>query len=204
MLSRNGQPAFGLGDFLGSPSLEDLRNLIYAKDYELNQIYKHYLSFEPVWKAQDVPAQQDWANDWNALIARFKQAKTEVQWIFTASKFTPTPDSMIIAENEWNVIIRSLRKNWDGKTGGQLAKGDEADLEYRLQGASKVSSDFSNEPQPQGDVDLAIFKAADKATRGIEAVASKIVNYVPVGLAIGAGVLVLIGGAYLLIVLRPK
>jgi hypothetical protein len=111
---------------------------------------------------------------------------------------------MIIAENEWNIIIRSLRKNWDGKTGGQLAKGDEADLEYRLQEASKVSSDFSNEPQPQGDVDLAIFKAADKATRGIEAVASKIVNYVPVGLAIGAGVLVLIGGAYLLIVLRPK
>lgn len=203
MLSRNGQPCFGLGEFLRQPSIEDLRNLINAKDYELNQIYKHYMSFWQTWESFDLPAKLDWANDWNALLARYKKAKADVQLAFDMARGQPWPDSIILAPDEWDIILRALRKNWDGKTGGTLEKGDEADLESRLQAASKVSSDFSHEPQPTGDVDLSIFKAADKATRGIEAVASKIVNYVPIGLAIGAGVLVLVGGAYL-IALLPR
>jgi len=194
---------FGLGTFLRQPSVEDLRNLINAKDYELNQIYKHYMAFWQMWETVDLPAKLDWANDWNALLARYKKAKETAQWAFDKAAGQPWPDSVILAPDEWNTVLRALRKNWDGKTGGTLEKGDEADLEFRLSAASHKSSDFSHEPQPTGDVDLEIFKAADKATKGIETVAGKIANYVPIGLAIGAGILVLVAGAYV-IALLPK
>jgi hypothetical protein len=162
----------GVGTILNMPSVFELRELVKAKDYTLSQIIKAYEAFEPAWKTSDKAEQEDFLSDLNAVRMRYALARAQAVIAMSAADLLswPLSDENVPAESEWNLVMRSVRRNWDGKTGGTLAKGDLSELNNRLAAAQKKPIDFSKMPQPTPgtDTDLKIFQAADDIKRGID------------------------------------
>jgi len=153
----------GVGTVANFASIAELRDLIKAKDYTLDQLGKAYKAFEPSWVTKDSSAQQDWLADWKALLFRYDGAHAKAEAAIFAAKAVPLDDRLIPAQIQWDAVLRSIRKNWDGHTGGELVKGDLQDLNNRLQSAQSKPIDYSNMPQPVigSDADLNLFQAAD-------------------------------------------
>lgn len=158
---------------LGDPSVADVKSLIEAKDFTLKRLANGWQAIAADWAARDPAAQQDFAIDLGALVDRYNVAKA-----FALGRMQGLA-SYSDATESWNAILKSLRQNWDEatQTGGALAKGDLSELDLRLERAGG-KPDYSGMPQPNvaDDHSLALFKAADKATRVIERTARDIVQ----------------------------
>lgn len=156
----------GTDPILGLMTVAELRDLLRAKDYQLKVLDRAAVS-HGVWS--DDARMADWNADFAALQARYATARRAAQLVIDAAEYNPIDDSLLPASAEFDGVMRALRKNWDGKTGGALAKGDMSELSARLE-ADGGAPDYSGTPQPRIDSDAAlrIYKAADVIVRTIE------------------------------------
>ena len=180
----------GTDPLLGLATVAELRDLLRAKDYQLKVLDRAAVA-HGVWS--DDAAMAKWQSDFAALQARYASARRAAQLVIDAAEYNPIADNLLPASAEFDGVLKALRKNWDGKTGGTLATGDMADLSARLE-ADGGTPDYSGTPQPQIDSDAALrlFKAADVIVRTIEK---------PGGVPLWAWAL---GGVGLLVALRSR
>lgn len=138
--------------FLNQETVDELRDLVSAKDYTVKQIQAARDAF--VWTG---PAADDWDRDWSALKLRYNAARVLAESAFTRAKMAVgVRDSLIPAPVEYDAILKAIRK-----TEGVETKGDLQELATRL-GRAGARVDFSKTPQPKAvDVDLQVYKAAD-------------------------------------------
>jgi len=197
MIYRGGRPAmgFGLGTIANFISVAELADLVRAKDYQVHQLYKTFLDFLPTWQTRDTRTAFDWQTDFAQLRTRYDTARTNAQRAIDAARYVPLPNSAIPAQDAWDDLLKSLRKNWDGTTGGALVKGDLADLSNRLEAAGG-HPDYSQTPQPdiRSDFDLNAFKAADVTIKTLEKTWPKaqVIGIGVVGVVVVAGVVYLL------------
>lgn len=138
----------------------DLEDLLRAKDYQFRQ---DSLARQALGTAPDPNWDRDFAERFGAYTIVHGKAQA-----FIAS----TPSflrAVAPAGDMYDAVLRSIRQNWNGTTGGMLLSNDLAALEQRLMRAGG-KPDYSQMPQPDpaNDLSLRIFQMADKATRAIE------------------------------------
>lgn len=146
---------------LGQPTVQDLKDLLAAKDYTIAQVGAAYNSFAAKWAAKDVAAQAQWFGDWSSLLARYGAAKSKAQGAIDAETNVATaliPDSTkVVPQSTWDGVLKALKQTYPDST---ITPGDLDDLNNRLTAAGKTPN-FSEMPQPAPDADLQIIKAAD-------------------------------------------
>lgn len=146
---------------LGQPTVQDLKDLLTAKDYTISQVGNAYNAFAAQWAAKDVAAQAQWFGDWSSLLARYGKAKSSAQSAIDAETNVASalfPDSTkVVPQSAWDGVLKALKQTYPNST---VTPGDLDDLNNRLTAAG-MTPDFSEMPQPAPDADLQIIKAAD-------------------------------------------
>lgn len=147
---------------LGQPTVQDMKDLLAAKDYTIAQVGNAYNAFAAQWAAKDVAAQAQWFGDWSSLNARYGAAKSKAQGAIDAESNIATamfPDSTkVVPQSAWDGVLKALKQTYPDNA---VSPGDLDDLSNRLTAAGQPQ-DFSKMPQPAPDADLQIIKAADK------------------------------------------
>lgn len=154
---------------LGQNTVDELRDLVAAKDYTIAQIDKAYAPFASAWRARDASAAEAWEADFAALRRRYAAAKVLAAEAFTRAQFTVgVRDSLIPASVEYDAILKAIRKDPNVQS-----RGDLQDLSDRL-AAQGVRIDYAKTPQPKAvDEDLQVYKGADTLLKKGEAAAEK-------------------------------
>ncbi|MFI5300689.1 MAG: hypothetical protein ACHREM_21615 [Polyangiales bacterium] len=158
-----------VGTVLGHASLAELRDLLRAKSYAIKQLELAYAELAPDWVVKFPADAQAWLTDWLALQTRYTAAAANANEAIDAAAYNPLDDTLIPAQSEWDMVMRSIRQMWDGEKGNQVVRGDFADMNNRLIDAGG-RPDYSQTPQPmiKSDADLRLFQAADVLVRQIE------------------------------------
>lgn len=138
---------------LGKHSVEELKQLLEAFDYTVDQVQKDFNAFEPEWSSRELDKERVWKNEWTALRKRYSSARKRAIFTILASNVVTLPFSMIPAEDEYEALRRALKRSPDGP----FETGDLQDLYNRLVLAQKRHTDFSEMPTPTGDVDLTVM-----------------------------------------------
>lgn len=180
----------GASSLASLATVAELRELVAAKDYTVKQMFEAYIAIRDGWRERNAAELALWESDYEGFRARYGEARGIADMNIDAAAWVPVPDNAIPAPDAWNAIMKAIRQNWDGTTGGALTRGDLLDLSDRIIKAGG-RPDYSKTPQPTAESDgaLELFKAADVATKKIEAAAKSGRDAVP-WLAVGAAALV--------------
>ena len=148
---------------LGDPSVYELRELRAAYDYEMSRLAGRWVEASPSWIAKDIAAAEAWRLDFEALQARYAAACVLADVAVARADAAIVSDKAVGAPLEWEAMIRALRPVTRG------TRGDFRDLTTRLHEAGYTAT-FPNVPQPNpdGDLQLQIFKASDVILRDVE------------------------------------
>jgi hypothetical protein len=156
---------------LGKQTIAELKDLLAAKDYTMGQIDRAYGDFAPSWVSRDPTTFTDWTGDWNALHKRYEAASAAARRAIDFAKLNPVGDSLIVADDEYQAVLKALKQ-----VDGTITKGDLQDLFVRIGAAGKVP-EVSRTPQPAApDADLHAYRAADTAVKAVEAAGKGIVS----------------------------
>jgi len=158
---------------LGMATIAELRDLLKAKDYTIDQLTEAWTGFLPTWAQRDLTGMQDYQHDFDALVSRYQKARARAQAaIDDAAYHRAHPgfgervpaDSLINAQSEWDGVLDALNPDW--RNNGR-PKGSLQDLNDRLQKAQGKAVDYRDMPQPaiNSDADLNLFKKADLLLR---------------------------------------
>lgn len=140
----------------GSYTVAELIDLLSAKDYEIEQIQKAIDS------RKGAAVDATFAADWKALQDRYNAAKTVANAAIAIAKVTPGPNSLIVADSEYQGVLKAVKQ--DPST---ITKGDLQDIHNRLDSAGSAPS-YPNMPQPDPDSDFEenAIKTLDKLPGG--------------------------------------
>jgi hypothetical protein len=151
----------------GSHTADELRDLVKAKDYDIDQIQKAYDDFAPSWQTQDAAGAADWLVDWKRFRDRYTAARLRSTIALTAADVVPGPDNLKPVETVWQGVLDALTVKGTSPAG---TKGNFQELHNRFATAQKKPVDFSKQPTPIAiDTDLQAYQGADKVVKGIEA-----------------------------------
>lgn len=154
---------------LGKQTVAELKDLLAAKDYTVGQLDRAYADFAPTWVNRDPTGFVDWTTDWNAFHGRYEGARTAAQRAIEFAKLNPVGDSLLVADTEYQGVLRALKQ-----VDGTITKGDLQDLYNRIAAAGKTP-DVSHTPQPVApDADLRAYKAADATVKAVETIGKDI------------------------------
>lgn len=166
---------------LTNPTASELRDLLAAKDYEIQQLTAAYLAFQPTWALKDAQAALLWAAAFAVLTDRYQKARQDAQAYLDAIDSGPVPPSLAPANQIWTDVLRSLRPE-----APKVVKDDIQDLTNRLVAAG-ATVDTSQEPQPSSpDIDLEYIKTTDAAAKALQRHATNTLYW-----GIGGGALLL-------------
>lgn len=144
---------------LGRATVDDLRDLIAAKDFTIKRIDEAFNRFLPTWGNRDPATANDWSADWAVFVQRYQRAHDVVELKGWLGMSPPIGSSVTPAGDEYEGILRALTE----KPGGGYSKGDIQDLYNRLVAAQKAPVDFTGMPQPKNaDPDLAYMNETGK------------------------------------------
>jgi hypothetical protein len=153
----------------GMHTVPELRWLVDSRDYFTRQV-QNKINLEWLsWHDKDGPAADQWLAEWAKFGNRYNDARGRAMDKITAAKYMfTTPDDLIVAENEWNGIIRAFQQVPYTRT-----KGDFGDLVRRL-GDVGIKVSFDKIPiDDTVDYDLKVYKTTDDVLKGIEDTAKK-------------------------------
>jgi hypothetical protein len=138
----------------GQHTVSELRELLKAKETQINDVQAAFDAFSPQWKKQDQPSWSAWSVDWNNFGQRFMSARAKANLVLLRP-LSGVADTTIPAESEYQGILRALTAKE-----GTFTDTDFQGLHNRLVAAQKKPIDFSNTPQPTaGDADLQLRNA---------------------------------------------
>jgi hypothetical protein len=144
---------------LGKHSLQEAIELLEVKNDQIKQVNAGYTQTAKQVDQQDPTFKADWdkfLENWRAFYAR------ERVILAVKGSTDPSPNSLITAENEYLDILAHLQA-----TPGRFQKGDFPDFVDRL---TKAKADFkvANRQFDSLDVDLEVYKKADKTVKTVE------------------------------------
>ena len=148
--------------FLGQYTIAELKDLLKAKDFEVQKVQSAYDNFKGQWSSSDPDTASAWLNDWNALLARYNAAKQNANIEISLVTFSPVPDNVNPADAEYQAVLRSLQQ-----TEGTVSPGDLQDLFSRVSAAlaaanqKPISEVGLPQPAASSDFDENTLKAAD-------------------------------------------
>jgi len=178
------------GTFMGNHTIQELKDLIAAKDVDMAQLNKQQADFTHTWMQSDPAACGLWLNDLQALNNRYDAAKASANTYLTISAADFTAGG---SEASYNAILDALNPMWRQNTS---APGSYGDLITRITAAgAKIQAWQVPQPTPNSDYDLNTYKASDTAVKGIEhaaSVTSQTVMPIVVAAAVGLVALVLL------------
>jgi hypothetical protein len=173
----------------GKYSLDELKDLLVAKDQEMVALEKAWRAFDPTWMGLDSAGDNAWLADFNALKARYAAARTVANAkAASAVDTSPSrkPDNEIVADAEYRGVLSALQKQ-----SGLVSPGDLQDLWNRLQGVQNAHAvSVGQAPAPiaeapvwqpgkGSDVDENRLKMADSSIAGAVAVAMAQAGLIP-------------------------
>lgn len=140
----------------GSYTVAELIDLLAAKDYEIGQIQ------QAIDSRHGNPVDATFAADWKAVQDRYNAAKTVANAAIALAKVTPGPNSMILADSEYQGVLKAVKQ--DPST---ITKGDLQDIHNRLDAAGSTPV-YPKMPQPDPDSDFEenAIKTLDKLPGG--------------------------------------
>lgn len=168
---------FGVIPVLGNHTRAELKDLIAAHTYSLDQLEKganDTFSKLPLDTA-------DWQADFAALRTRFEAAKKKGEALLES--FSILPANMSPAEDEYVGILKALKKTYPDQS---VSKGDLTDLDKRLTEYGG-HADYSLMPQPSSgsDIEMQALQVAQAATKPIDTAGKTI--FTPKNIALAAG-----------------
>jgi hypothetical protein len=156
----------------GLYSVAELKDLIAAKDTELQTLATAAASFEPTWKASAPSTEAAWQTDYQNLLSRYSLVRAEAEATISAGEFTPLPDADIPADTQYHLVLGALQQ-----TSGVVSPGDFQDIWDRLNAAIVATPSVSVNPLTQGppvpqpgkgtDTDLSAYQTTDSITRAL-------------------------------------
>lgn len=159
----------------GKYSVDELHDLVIAKDTELKSLEAAWRAFDPTWLQVDRAADDGWMAGLNAIKARYGAARNAAQAaIDAAAKRTDRPANAIDADAQYRAILSALQVH-----SGAVSPGDLQDLWNTLQSAidahagahQAIKEDPVWQPSKGSDVDENQLQAADASVAGAVAVA---------------------------------
>ena len=165
----------------GQHTIAETEDLIRAKDIGRADLLKARAGLP-------APPDTTWDADYAAFNSRYETAKTafkvEAQLVRQASPLVS--DDFRTTETAYDGILRALRKNPNDSTVGP---GDFNDLWFRVEHAQGAPIPENREAIQPGakDIDLDVFKAADKVTKQTEK-GVKFAGWTLVGIAVASTV----------------
>jgi hypothetical protein len=169
------------GEILGIPTMGELRDLVAAEKYQLQQLSD--VEGCPAWASADPQGYGAWAADMHDAKATLLDAIT-----FAESSYSLIPESLMNAtpSNVATVMLVGVQAPWDRL---KAAAHPFTALASRFLAAGFCPwPDMSGMPQPKApDVDLKAFLWTDAATKKIEKAADAVLS-TGGGIAIGLGI----------------
>jgi hypothetical protein len=152
-----------VGETLGYPSVAELKDLLAAKKKEVTEIRAAGAAAMPAWQAAAPELASAWARDMAAADRPFDRASADAQAVIDTvpGMLDEIPVMAPPGEDKsvWDALVEASKPYQD--LGLRLAAAGHAPAPYTV-------------PQPKAtDVDLHVYKAADRATQVIEEVATK-------------------------------
>ena len=148
----------------GNHTVDELNDLLKAKDYDITQVQAAYNARGPAWHAKDANAESAWLVDWHSFLDRYDAAHAKAKAEITAAGFIIGPDDLKPVEGSWKAMMQALTK-----TEGSYTDQDFQGLHNRLANATGPI-DFSGQPTPIAhDTDLAAYQGADSVIKAGEA-----------------------------------
>jgi hypothetical protein len=134
----------------GLYSVAELKDLIKAKDYDLDQLGAHYAAFAPTWVNADSASFVAWTDDWSKLQQAYDAARADGETAISEASLVLGSDNDIQADAPYRAILTALNPTWAQDT---PAPGSLIDLDARLSAASGAQTDYSQQPQPTPGTD---------------------------------------------------
>lgn len=160
---------------LGQPTVQDVRELIAAKDYTIAQMSTAHSKVRDQWEKANKDEHAEWWRDWLSFNERYAMARRVALASVNTMTSAAVPDSMNPSPVSYALVLKTLTRDPDKG----VQKGDLQDLFDRL--AKKTKVDLSNTPQPKSDVDLEIYRKTEFAKGS---------NYLLPAAMLGGGMLV--------------
>lgn len=155
---------------LGQHSITEVKDLLKAKDSELADMQKAFVSFGPTWSKSDAATFSAWSKDYDSLKNRYAIASTEAKAEIVAGEMVPLlSDDNIPSETGYQAVIHSLQP-----VPGTVTTGDLQDLFTRIQAAQVNAGQQAyketpvQQPTKGSDTDLNVLNAATAAQKAIE------------------------------------
>ena len=185
------------GTILGYHSVDELKDLIAAKDTDLRNLARRLEEVSGSGQldlATFTPA-------YNTLVARYTTARANAQKAIDNAIDAWRPLNMISAENEWNGLLTSLNSRWKEYTWSP-GDGSLDDLYNRVieAGSTGVNDEPTPQPRPNTDADFNVLTATTHVTQALESASTTVGNLFDTKHLVLYGIL---GGAFLIFVL-PK
>lgn len=153
------------GTILGYHSVDELKDLIAAKDATLRNLARRLEEVSASGQLDLVA----FTPAYNTLIAHYTTARAKAQKAIDNAIDAWRPLNMISAEDEWNALLTSLNPRWKEYTWSP-GDGSLDDLYNRVAeaGSTGVNDEPTPQPRPNTDADFNALQATTHATQAIE------------------------------------
>jgi hypothetical protein len=147
----------------GKHTVDELQDLLTARDHANDEVAKARAAHPNV-----AAIDPTWDRDWGAFMARYKPAQRAAVIKVSENAFGLTPNSLIVAETEYQGILDALSKVHTVDGAAHISPGDFSDLQMRL---SKMGVPVQyTMPQPKAlDVDLLKYNIAETSVKAVQA-----------------------------------
>lgn len=185
------------GTILGYHSVDELKDLVAAKDATLRNLARRLEEVSASGQLDLVA----FTPAYNTLVARYSAARAKAQKAIDNAIDAWRPLNMISAEDEWNGLLASLNPRWKEYTWSP-GDGSIEDLYNQVAevGSTGVNDEPIPQPRPNTDADFNALTATTHVTQALESASTTVANLFDTKHLVLYGVL---GGAFLIFVL-PK
>lgn len=182
---RNMKPrAFDYGSIGGVPTVAELRDLLEAHQYSIDQTEAAFNAHSFELSRKDPTAYVLWLNDWRVLKARWNAARAKAEALLNESRLLP--DNASPAGPEYVGVLKAIQLSYPEL---RTSPGDLVDMVSRLtKMGAKPDLSGMPQPKPDSDFDLGALQLADKLQQA--ATPSK-KTWIVLGVAAGVGLLLL-------------
>lgn len=141
----------------GLYTVAELRDLIAAKNKEVEVLTADGNKFLPTWRETDPMAADAWANDLATLIRDYDAAIAIANKTITEGRLLP--ENMSPADSEYRGVLTAVNNLWQQKTDGPGSLGD---LRSRLQAAGAVMTAYAvDQPKKGSDFDTSVYRETE-------------------------------------------